>query len=122
MWHFKCKGDRSLPRRLHHATGCRHSIWNPFCKRWRATAWPRGGYELARERRLVSANDILRAAGSVEDTDERPAASELVNKVVLPTLASAEHEFGVALGRINLDDMARDTETLGVCAGSDPRR
>jgi hypothetical protein len=42
--------------------------------------------------------------------------------VVLPTLASAEHEFGVALGRINLDDMARDTETLGVCAGSDPRR
>ena len=66
---------------------------------------PRGGYELARERSLVSANDILRAAGSVEDTDERPAASELVNKVVLPALASAEHEFGVALGRINLDDM-----------------
>lgn len=75
---------------------------------------PRGGYELARERRLVSANDILRAAGSVEDTDERPAASELVNKVVLPALSSAEHEFGVALGRINLDDMARDAEALGV--------
>ena len=75
---------------------------------------PRGGYELARERSLVSANDILRAAGSVEDTDERPAASELVNKVVLPALSSAEHEFGVALGRINLDDMARDAEALGV--------
>src|ERR1700751_4657613 len=43
---------------------------------------PRGGYQLARKRRLVSANDILRAAGSVEDTDERPADSELVNKVV----------------------------------------
>jgi len=80
---------------------------------------PRGGYELARERRLVSANDILRAAGSVEDTDERPADSELVNRVVLPALANAEHEFGVALGRINLDDMARSAETLGTFG---PRR
>jgi len=83
---------------------------------------PRGGYELARERRLVSANDILRAAGSVEDTDERPADSELVNKVVLPALASAEHEFGVALGRINLDDMARNAETIGVFGRADSRR
>ena len=82
---------------------------------------PRGGYELARERRLVSANDILRAAGSVEDTDERPADSQLVNRVVLPALASAENEFGVALGRINLDDMARNAETLGAFDRFDPR-
>ncbi len=73
---------------------------------------PRGGYELARERRRVSANDILRAAGSVEDVDEHPADSELVNKVVRAALANAEHEFGVALSRINLDDMARSAEAL----------
>lgn len=73
---------------------------------------PRGGYELARERSRVSANDILRAAGSVEDVDERPADSELVNKVVLPALAGAEQEFGVALSRINLDDMAKSAEAL----------
>lgn len=73
---------------------------------------PRGGYELARERRRVTANDILRAAGSVEDVDERPADSELVNKVVLPALASAEQEFGVALSRINLDDMTKSAEAL----------
>jgi DNA-binding IscR family transcriptional regulator len=73
---------------------------------------PRGGYELARERHRVSANDILRAAGSVEDVDERPADSELVNRVVLPALAGAEQEFGVALSRINLDDMAKDAEAL----------
>jgi Rrf2 family transcriptional regulator, iron-sulfur cluster assembly transcription factor len=73
---------------------------------------PRGGYELARERRRVSANDILRAAGTVEDVDESPADSELVNKVVLPALANAEHEFGVALSRINLDDMAKSAEVL----------
>jgi Rrf2 family iron-sulfur cluster assembly transcriptional regulator len=73
---------------------------------------PRGGYELARERRRVSANDILRAAGSVEDVDEQPADSDLVNKVVLPALAGAEQEFGIALSRINLDDMANSAEAL----------
>src|SRR5580704_5436417 len=73
---------------------------------------PRGGYELARERRRVSANDILRAAGSVEDVDERPADSDLVNKVVLPALAGAEQEFGIALSHINLDDMANSAEAL----------
>jgi Rrf2 family iron-sulfur cluster assembly transcriptional regulator len=73
---------------------------------------PRGGYELARERRRVSANDILRAAGNVEDVDARPADSALVNKVVLPALAGAEQEFGVALSRINLDDMTKSAEAL----------
>ena len=58
---------------------------------------PRGGYELARERRRVTANDILRAAGTVDDGEEQPAASELLNKVVLPALSSAEQEFGIAL-------------------------
>ncbi len=74
---------------------------------------PRGGYELARERRQVTANDILRAAGTVEETEDPPlAGSELLNRVVLPTLANAEQEFGVALSRINLEDMARSAENL----------
>ena len=73
---------------------------------------PRVGYELARERRRVTADDILRAAGSVEQNEERPSISELLEKVVLPTLANAEQEFGVALRRINLEDMARTAETL----------
>jgi hypothetical protein len=60
----------------------------------------------------VTANDILRAAGSVEDINEEPADSELLNKVVLPALSAAEHEFGVALSRINLEDMARSAESL----------
>ena len=72
---------------------------------------PRGGYELARERRQVTANDILRAAGSVDGSDEGPA-SELMEAVVLPALASAEAAFGAALGRINLDDMVRQAESL----------
>jgi Rrf2 family protein len=73
---------------------------------------PRGGYELARERRRVTANDILRAAGTADDSEERPAESDVLNKVVLPALSHAEQEFGVALSRINLEDMARNAETL----------
>src|SRR6202047_1910408 len=72
---------------------------------------PRGGYELARDRRRVTANDILRAAGTVEDNDMAHAGSELLNKVVLPALANAEQEFGVALARINIEDLARDAQT-----------
>jgi Rrf2 family transcriptional regulator, iron-sulfur cluster assembly transcription factor len=71
---------------------------------------PRGGYELARDRKRVTANDILRAAGTVEDGGPPHASSELLSKVVLPALASAEQEFGVALARINIDDMARDAQ------------
>jgi Rrf2 family protein len=73
---------------------------------------PRGGYELARERRRVTANDILRAAGTVDDAEEHSAVSELMTKVVLPALSSAEQEFGIALARINLEDMARRAENL----------
>ena len=73
---------------------------------------PRGGYELAREQCRVTANDILRAAGTVDEVEEQPANSELLNKVVLPALSTAEQEFGIALSRINLEDMARDAEAL----------
>jgi Rrf2 family transcriptional regulator, iron-sulfur cluster assembly transcription factor len=72
---------------------------------------PRGGYELARERWQVTVNDILRAAGSV-DGPEEGSGSELMDKVVVPALSAAETQFGVALSRINLEDMARQAESL----------
>jgi Rrf2 family transcriptional regulator, iron-sulfur cluster assembly transcription factor len=72
---------------------------------------PHGGYELARERSGITANDILRAAGTVDLAEEMPN-SELVVKVILPALSSAEQAFGQALNRINLDDLARFAERL----------
>jgi Rrf2 family iron-sulfur cluster assembly transcriptional regulator len=72
---------------------------------------PHGGYELARERQGVTANDILRAAGTVDGVAEEPN-SELVSKVVLPVLSAAEQAFGQALSQINLDDMTRRAERL----------
>jgi Rrf2 family iron-sulfur cluster assembly transcriptional regulator len=87
------------------------------CGILRGIRGPRGGYEVARDRRRVTANDILRAAGTVDDADQTHAGSDLLNKIVLPAMANAEHQFGVALARINLEDMARDAQALSKAAG-----
>jgi Rrf2 family protein len=73
---------------------------------------PRGGYQLARDRRQVTADDILRAAGTAEDAEVRPKGSEVLSKVVAPALAGAQREFGQALSRIKLEDMAVRAEKL----------
>ena len=79
---------------------------------------PRGGYKLVGERSGVTAHDILRAAGTVESNDKPHAGSDLLNKVVLPAVANAEREFGIALGRISVEDMARDALALAAKSGN----
>src|ERR1044071_2554330 len=75
---------------------------------------PRGGYELARDRRRITADEILRAAGTIEDdTDADLVGSALLNEVVLPAMSQAERSFAVALNRISLEDLVRKAETLG---------
>jgi Rrf2 family protein len=74
---------------------------------------PRGGYELARERKRITAEDIVRAASRAEEQDEPPLPpSALVNDVLRPALAEAERAFSTALSRISIDDIARRAETL----------
>ena len=75
---------------------------------------PRGGYELARERRRITADDILRAAGTIEDVSDPATAanSALLNEVVIPAVGQAERAFSIALSRINLDDLVRKAEPL----------
>ena len=69
---------------------------------------PHGGYELAREQKRISAEDILRAAGSAEEAGDPPLpSSTLVNEVVRPALAEAERVFSAALGRINIEHIAK---------------
>ena len=74
---------------------------------------PRGGYELARKPHRISADDILRAAGTVEDNGE-PARgeSDLINRVVMPALAQTEEAFSVTLSRISIEDLVRAAEAL----------
>ena len=74
---------------------------------------PRGGYELARERRRITADDILRAAGTIEESGITVnAGSALLNNVVIPAVGQAERAFSVALSRINLEDLVRRAEPL----------
>ena len=72
---------------------------------------PRGGYELARERKRISVADILRAAGSVDDEDDVPS-SRILEQAVLPALADAERAFVTALSRLSLDEITRRAEAL----------
>jgi Rrf2 family protein len=68
---------------------------------------PRGGYELAREPRRITAHDILRAVGTIEEkADGAVARSTLLVHVVAPALAQAEGVFSDALGHINIEDLA----------------
>jgi len=67
---------------------------------------PRGGYELAREPHSITAHDILRAIGTMEETGNGAAArSPLLAHVVVPALTQAETVFSGALGHINIEDL-----------------
>src|SRR5271170_1008414 len=50
---------------------------------------PRGGYELARDRKRITADDILRAAGTIDDNPASASSSALLNDVVMPAVAQA---------------------------------
>ena len=72
---------------------------------------PRGGYELAREQRRITADEILRAAGTVDDIESKPnERSKLLDQVVMPALSEAEQAFAAALSRINIEELARSAE------------
>jgi Rrf2 family iron-sulfur cluster assembly transcriptional regulator len=74
---------------------------------------PRGGYELARDQRRITADDILRAAGSADEIDGAALAdSILLSRVVIPALGQAEHAFSAALARINIEDLAHTAKAL----------
>lgn len=70
---------------------------------------PRGGYELARERRRVSAGEIVRAAmmSSPDDADQPEPHSRLVDEVVGPPVRKAGEAFLAELDRITVDDLCQ---------------
>jgi Rrf2 family protein len=81
---------------------------------------PRGGYELARDQGLITADDILRAAGTVDDIGESPrTASALLGNVVMPALAQAEQAFSSALGHISIEQLTRSAAGMRQQLASD---
>src|SRR5262245_59063753 len=78
----------------------------------------RGGYELAREQHRITAEDILRAAGTDEVLDGVAVAhSVLLDKVVMPALAQAENACSGALARITVEDLTHSAEALRLTGG-----
>jgi Rrf2 family protein len=74
---------------------------------------PHGGYELAREPHHISADDILRAAETVDDKGETERGeSDRINRVMMPAFAQAEEAFSATLSRINVEDLMRAAEGL----------
>jgi len=73
----------------------------------RGVRGPRGGYELARREGDIAANDILRAAGTVEENNDPPInGSPLLAQIVIPALGKAEEAFSTELARITVADLA----------------
>ena len=73
---------------------------------------PRGGYELARERRRIAVADILRVAGDDEGVGSAKG-SRILDEIVLPALIEAERAFTAALAQLSVEDLARRVETSG---------
>jgi len=82
---------------------------------------PHGGYELARERRRISAGDIARAVlGPGADPD--PAGTGLAGLVVAPLVAEAAGAYLAALDAVTVEelcDRAEAAQVAGPRAGPD---
>lgn len=80
---------------------------------------PRGGYELAKERRRITAGDVVRAAMSATGEDGLPPLphSRLVDEVVGPEVKAAGEAFLAQLDSINVDDLCRAAESRNVFEG-----
>lgn len=67
---------------------------------------PAGGYELARERRRLSAGEIVRVALGVEGSVKGGGkVSGLLQEILEPAIQEAEHMALTRLDKITLDDL-----------------
>ena len=74
---------------------------------------PRGGYELARERRRITVGEIVRAAMEGGE-DEPEVESRLVSDVIAPLVSEASGAFLAALDAITVDDLCRRADQNSV--------
>ena len=73
---------------------------------------PRGGDELARERRRITAGDIVRAAMTATGEDGLPPLPEsrLVEAVVEPVVRQAAEAFLAELDAVTVDELCRQAD------------
>lgn len=83
---------------------------------------PHGGYELARERRRISAGDIARAVLGPEAADPSPGGRDVAGLVVAPLVAEAAGAYLAVLDSVTVEDLcgrAEAAKVAGPRAGAD---
>ncbi len=77
---------------------------------------PRGGYELARERRRITLGDIVRTAVSLSTADplEVSVHSRLMEKVIEPNVRKAGEPFLANLDSITVEELCEQAEKAHV--------
>lgn len=78
---------------------------------------PRGGYRLARERRRITAGDIVRVVGTMDENGgvaPPEGSSALGLRVIYPMWAAHQEEFMEGLDSVTLEDLCRQAAKEGV--------
>jgi len=80
---------------------------------------PRGGYELAKERRRITAGDVVRAVMLDMQDEEMPPQphSRLVDLIIEPRVDAAGKSFLDALDKITIEELCKDADARNVFAG-----
>lgn len=74
---------------------------------------PRGGYELARERRRISVAEIVRIAETTNE-DRAAAVPAIVSDVISPAIAEAEAIFETSLSSVTIERLCQQAEKTGL--------
>jgi Rrf2 family transcriptional regulator, iron-sulfur cluster assembly transcription factor len=84
---------------------------------------PRGGYELAREKRQLTVGEIVRAALALSAAcpSEIGAASGLFQKVIVPAVRKAADGFLANLDAITVEDLCSEAVAARVLESEDER-
>jgi Rrf2 family iron-sulfur cluster assembly transcriptional regulator len=74
---------------------------------------PRGGYELARERRRISVAEVVRVAETAAE-EQTGTLPSLVTRVVRPAVAQGEKALEAALAAVTVESLCREAERQGL--------
>jgi Rrf2 family protein len=79
---------------------------------------PRGGYELARERRRISVGEIVRTSVSLStaDPEDIGSRSKLLEKVIEPSVRKAGESFLANLDGITVEQLCEEAEKAQILA------
>ncbi len=84
---------------------------------------PRGGYRLARERRRITAGEIVRVVSALEAAEDplNGAPSELGERVVRPLWNDIQNILMEKLDTITIEDLCRKAHDAGISGEGKPR-